>query len=80
MKIMDAPTHRAVHAKKKGFNHAGKLWHGSNELKKSVAGAAVGKATDAGEAWIERPRPVLDPNQPIREKRTEQGFIISNRR
>lgn len=43
-------------------------------------GREPGKAADARQPAIERPRPILDPNRPIQVKRTEQGFIISNRR
>ena len=80
LKVMDPATHRKAHAKHTGFNLPSKVWHGSNALEKSAAGAAVAKTADAGEAWIERPRPVLDPKRPLEVKRTEQGFIISNKR
>ncbi len=80
LKVMDPAVHQFAHGKKQGWDLARQVWHGSNALEKSVAGAAVGKAVDAGEAAIEQPRPILDPTRPLDVKRTEQGFIISNRR
>ena len=41
---------------------------------------AVEKAADAPEGVTNRPRSILDPDRPIEVRRTEQGFIISNRR
>jgi hypothetical protein len=80
LKVMDPAAHKFAHGKKQGLDRARQVWHGSNALEKSVVGATVGKAADAGEAWTERPRPILDPKRPLDVKRTEQGFVISNRR
>ena len=83
LKVMEQEPHRRLTGSWNGkpqFNLPQKIWHGSNALEKSVVGAAAGKVVDAGEAATERPRTLLDPNRPLDMKRTEQGFIISNKR
>lgn len=80
LKVMDPAAHKLAHGKAQGLDRVRQVWHGSNALEKSVVGAGVAKTADAGEAWMEGSRPILDPNVPLDVKRTEQGFIIQQKR
>jgi hypothetical protein len=47
---------------------------------RTSGGPAVQKPRGAERSRAERPRNTLDPTRPIQVRRTEQGFIISNKR
>lgn len=49
-------------------------------LSRSPAKAAVGNASDSRKARAQEPQPILDPKAPLDVRRTETGFVISNKR
>jgi len=85
-KWKDEATGRALER----FNPVQRAWHGTNALQKTTALAAGATAADWGENLSRTSgaatggkaanTPILDLKRPLDVKRTEQGFIISNRR
>ncbi len=57
-------------------------WQNSTRSKEKPrpAGPELGKVTNAGQVSQGRSKAILDPERPIEVRRTEKGFIISNRR